>query len=220
MTFERNRLSNHVECKKPCSVHLGDNRSILAYGKGTYHVKADVESHTQKISLQEVLHLPELEKNLLSVHAMVKCGATVTFKDNKCEISRNSKILAMGEIQGKLYTLKIVEEHVKVAKQQLNTDRYLWHCRLGHLGMNNVNKLIDENMVSGMNGVSDAKENQFCEACTKGKQHHCPNPKTADYCASEPFELVHSDVCGPFLPLLDITLLSSTTTQGTRASIL
>ena len=96
--------THDIEFKKPCSVNLGDNRSLLAYGKGTYHVKADVESHTQKISLQEVLYLLELEKNLLSVHAMVKRGATVTFRDNKCEISRNSKILAMGEINGKLYT--------------------------------------------------------------------------------------------------------------------
>ena len=49
MTFERNRLSNYVEFKKPCSVNLGDNRSILAYGKGTYHVKAAVDDHTQNI---------------------------------------------------------------------------------------------------------------------------------------------------------------------------
>ena len=118
MTFERERLSNYVEFKEPCIVNLGDNRSILAYGKGTYHVKAAVDDHTQKISLQEVLYLPELDKNLLSVHAMVKRGATVTFKENRCEISRNSKILAVGEIQGKLYVLKIVKELVNVAKEE------------------------------------------------------------------------------------------------------
>ena len=197
MTFERTHLSNYTEFKKPCIVNLGDNRSILAYGKGTYHVKAAVDDHTQNLSLQEVLYLPELEKNLLSVHAMVRRGATVTFKDDKCKISRNSKILAMGEIQGKLYTLKIAKEHVNIAKQQPETDHYLWHCRFGHLGMNNVNKLIEENMVNGMDGVSNKNDNQFCEACTKGKQHRCPYPKSADYRASEPFELVHSDVCGP-----------------------
>ena len=101
----------------------------------------------------------------------------------------------MGEIQGKLYTLKIVKEHVNIAKQQPEMDQYLWHCRFGHLGMNNVNKLIEENMVNGMDGVSN-NNNKFCEACTKGKQHRCPYLKSADYRASEPFELVHSDVCG------------------------
>ena len=136
MTFERTHLSNYTEFKKPCVVNLGDNRSILAYGKGTYHVKAAVGDHTQNLSLQEVLYLPELEKNLLSVHAMVRRGATVTFK-------------------GKLYTLKIAKEHVNIAKQQPETDQYLWHCRFGHLGMNNMNKLIEENMVNGMDGVNN-----------------------------------------------------------------
>jgi hypothetical protein len=109
----------------------------------------------------------------------------------------NSKILAVGEIQGNLYVLNIVKEHVNVAKQQPDTDQYLWHCRLGHPGMNNANKLIDENIVSGMDGVSKTNENQFCEACIKVKHHRCPYPKTADYRASDPFKLVHSDVCGP-----------------------
>ena len=59
-----------MEFKKPCNVNLGDNRSILAYRKGTY-VKADLENHTQKLSLQEVLCLSELE------NVVVKRGATV-----------------------------------------------------------------------------------------------------------------------------------------------
>ena len=197
MTFERNHLTNYVKFKKPCAVNLGDNRSILAYGKRIYHVKADLGDHTQNISFEEVLYLPELEKNLLSVHAMANHGATVTFKENRCEISRNSKILAMGEIEGKLYILKTVREHVNVAKEQPDTDRYLWHCRFGHLGMDNVNKRIEGNMASRMDGVSNTSKNNFCEACAKGKQHHRAYPKTANYHASEPFKLVHSDICGP-----------------------
>ena len=133
MTFKRARVSNYKEFKKPCVVNLGDSRSILAYGKGTYHVTAAVGDRTQNISLQEVLYLPEIDKNLLSVNAMVRRGATVTFKDDKCEISRDSKILAMGEIQRKLYTLKFVKEHVNIAKQRPDADKYLWHCRFGHL---------------------------------------------------------------------------------------
>ena len=36
MTYERNNLSEYVEFKRPCRVNLGDNRVILAYGKGAY----------------------------------------------------------------------------------------------------------------------------------------------------------------------------------------
>ena len=45
-------------------------------------------------------------------------------------------------------------------------------------------------MVNGIGIVSNVKEDQFCEACTKGKQHRSPYPKSADYRATEPFELV------------------------------
>ena len=48
-----------------------------------------------------------------------------------------------------------------------------------------------------MDGATKMNENQFCEACTKGKQHCCPYPKTADYRAIKPFELIYSVVCGP-----------------------
>ena len=34
MTYESNDLSGYVEYKRPCRVNLGDNRVILAYGKG------------------------------------------------------------------------------------------------------------------------------------------------------------------------------------------
>ena len=37
----------------------------------------------------------------------------------------------------------------------------------------------------------------FCEGCAMGKQHRCPYPKGISYRAKEPFELIHSDVCGP-----------------------
>ena len=75
MTFKRNNLDDYVEFKKPTVVNLGDNRSILAYGKGTYRVTAVVDDKLQKIALRDVLYLPELDKNLLSVHAMIKLGA-------------------------------------------------------------------------------------------------------------------------------------------------
>ena len=84
MTFERNRLTDYIEFKQPCKVNLGDNRTILAYGKGTFSLVADLNGRSR-----EVLFLPELEKNLLSVRAMVRLGASVTFEGDECKITRN-----------------------------------------------------------------------------------------------------------------------------------
>ena len=98
--------------EQPCKVNLGDNRSSLAYGKGTYNLVADLNSHNQNIVLREVLFIPDLGKNVLSVRVMVKLGASVGFKGDLCKVTRNSKLLAMGERCGKLYMLKVIPGRV------------------------------------------------------------------------------------------------------------
>ncbi len=196
MSFEKEKLSDYVEFKEPCIVNLGDNRSILAYGKGTYCIVADLGDRVQNISLRDVFYLPDLEKNLLSVRAMVKLGATVQFVGEKCEITWNSKVLAVGKMQEKLHVLKIVaDEHVHIAKEDSNLE--LWHYRFGHLGMHNVNKLMNDDMVEGMDSVNDGGKDSVCEGCVMGKQHRTEYPKGVAKRATEPFELVHNDVRGP-----------------------
>ena len=194
MTYEKDQLFNYVEFKQPCTVNLGDDRSILAYGKGTYRIVADLGDRVQNISLRDVLYLPDLEKNLLSVRAMVKWGANVEFVRDECKITRNGKLLAVGEMHGKLYMLKIVmSEHINMAKKDSNLK--LWHYRYGNLGMDSVTKLMKDDMVVGMDNTTD--EDTVCEGCIMGKQHGTKYPKGKAQRATEPFELVHSDVCGP-----------------------
>lgn len=144
----------------------------------------------------DVLYLPELKKNLLSVCAMIKLGATVLFEDGVVKIIRNSKLLANGEMRGKLYLLKMLipDEQVNVAERRSSLQS--WHYRLGHLGMDNVNKMMNEQMVTGINSVSDEKSS-VCEACIMGKQHGCPYPRGRSERLTQPFEVIHSDVCGP-----------------------
>ena len=72
MTFDIDSLSDYIEFKEPCFVNLGDNGTILACGKGTYRIVADLEDKVQHIALHDVLYLPDLKKNLLSVQAMTR----------------------------------------------------------------------------------------------------------------------------------------------------
>ena len=128
--------------------------------------------------------------------AMSKLGATVVFEGDECKISKDSRLVGIGTMQGKLYVLKAVsEEYVNVAKNNPNME--LWHCRFGHLGMDNISKLINENMVEGMSSTKDGDVSDVCEACVMGKQHRVPYPKKSFNKATELFETVHSDVCGP-----------------------
>ena len=128
MTFERNRLVNYVKLKQLCTVSLVDDWTILALGKGTYNLVADLRNgNTQNIAPKEVLYLPDLKKNLLSVQVMAKLDASIQFDGTECKIMRNSKMLATETVHEKLYMLTIIPdvEYINVAKER--PDKNLWH---------------------------------------------------------------------------------------------
>ena len=76
---------------------------MLTYGKGTYSLVADRDGSTENIAFRDVLYLPDLEKNLLSVRAMIKLGASVEFEGDLRRVTRNSKLLAIGEMYVESY---------------------------------------------------------------------------------------------------------------------
>lgn len=128
MTFDRESLSDFIEFKQPSPVILGDSRSILAYGKGTYRLTTNIDGRAQNIALRDVLFLPELGRNLLSVRAMTNLGGKVEFEGNNCKITRNGKMLGIGVMSGKSYFLKLSSsEEANAAESTSKLE--LWHCR-------------------------------------------------------------------------------------------
>ncbi|GLI63566.1 hypothetical protein VaNZ11_006559 [Volvox africanus] len=78
----------------------------------------------------------------------------------------------------------------------------LWHRRLGHLGLTNMKRLVQEGMVKGLE-VTDKELREFegrrCEPCILGKHARDPFPASEGK-TQKALQLLHLDVCGP-LPL-------------------
>ena len=68
---------------------------------------------------------------------------------------------------------------------------YLWHCRLGHINKNRINRLAQEGILE----VGDCESLPTCESCLLGKMTKSPFTGKGER-ASELLGLVHSDVCG------------------------
>ena len=60
-----------------------------------------------------------------------------------------------------------------------------------------MNQLMKKEMVHGMNYDSGTQTQKDCEACVLGKMQKKPFPKQSQNRATKPYEIVHSDVCGP-----------------------
>eukprot|EP00798_Chlamydomonas_sp_ICE-L_P000410 gene410-biopygen143 len=68
-----------------------------------------------------------------------------------------------------------------------------WHARLGHVGITTLQKMIQNNVVTGMAVLGDVMGK--CMSCTLGKFKKSPYPLQSP--PDGPLDLLYSDVCGP-----------------------
>ena len=69
---------------------------------------------------------------------------------------------------------------------------YLWHCRLGHIGVKRMKKLHKAGFLESLGYESfDA-----CESCLLGKMTKTPFSGTIER-ATDLLEIIHTDVCDP-----------------------
>ena len=204
----------------PREIFLGNDSSIYATGEGKTIIKIiDEKNRERHMTLERVLFVPDLAKNLLSVPAVTSKGAIVSFHDRKCVISKGDVTFTLGYRVGKskLYranTPSIHPENVnEIANNEfLNTTQAkdhmcknpsieMWHRRFGHLNYKYVEKMCKDKLVSGMNFCQNAEcssvESRDCEACSLGKMQRKSLPKKSDNRATKVFEIVHTDICGP-----------------------
>ena len=210
MTFDIELLSNVVHNKDPSPVYLGDNSAVLSHAQGELRLKTECPNG-RCLALSNVLYVPKLAKNLLSVRSMTRNGAEVTFKGDQCIVSKNGKSAVIGRSKNNgLYKFQSptlthdamnhdAMDHAYISTSATMPSLTLWHQRYGHLNMNDINKLFKSDLVIGMKAKMknqiDAAEN--CESCALGKMHRLPYPKQTQHRSKNILEMIHTDLCGP-----------------------
>lgn len=139
------------------------------------------------IDVHDVLKIPDIATNLLSVSSICKRGHKVIFTADKCEVrDEGGKLVVSGTEEGGLYRL------VQPERTFLASGIDLWHRRLGHLNEASLKQLRQTS--EGIEFPNDRLAD--CVTCLEGKQARHPFQKSETK-ASEVLELVHSDLCGP-----------------------
>ncbi|KAI0061978.1 hypothetical protein BV25DRAFT_1804481, partial [Artomyces pyxidatus] len=104
MSSQRHWFHQYQPLDVPRKVWLGDNRHILAHGTGRVPVLMQARGRWNKVILQDVLYVPDLHGNLLSVSALARRGAVVQFLGKTCEILDKDGILTCeGHLEDSLY---------------------------------------------------------------------------------------------------------------------
>ena len=198
-----NNLTLFVELRsleKSLNVTLGDGRSLEATGRGTVELEMKLPNGTTKsCKLHNVLYVPKLAYNLLSVSKASESGKRVRFSETGCHIfDAKKRLIASGTKVGSLYYLDCLTgcQEVNAADGLLQESKEdVWHRRYGHLGARSLQKLARDDLVDGFD-YDVLQEIQFCESCAEGKNHRKPFPTSGGKRSKEPLGLVHSDVCG------------------------
>ncbi len=69
-----------------------------AIGEGIVKIPCYDGPNQITLSLQKVLFVPELTKNLISVAAMALNGAEVTFDKDRCVVTKDKRTVTIGHI--------------------------------------------------------------------------------------------------------------------------
>jgi hypothetical protein len=204
--------TNHVTGNSSLLVDLklySSTASMTAAG-GESHRIAGIGNVPMKLSngeiktMTNVLYVPGVRRNLLSVGCVTDDGYSVKFYRNKCLIKhRQTRIVVCkgSRLKRGLYKLNfepvtpIIESHTIETKARQLSKVLLWHRRLGHLNFDALHQLSQHKIVKGLPKL--ARINHICEVCHEGKQARKKiSPSTTE--STEVLQLIHSDVCGPF----------------------
>lgn len=179
-------FTQSTKLAQPIVVSLADDRSTLATHSGTLDVVSD---SGVRMTLTDVLYVPGLRRNLLSVKRIAAKGFSITFVGDKVEVSNGNGILASGVARGELYFLSVTLPASSANLGETDSSFVIAHRRLGHPHSSVLLQLRKEGVIKFFGDAT-----AVCNSCIRGKMCQLPYP-TSSFKTSRPLEQVVSDVC-------------------------
>lgn len=171
------------------SVTVANSTSLKVEGEG----QIKLASSTTDITINNVLLVPEICANLLSVSAMVNKGLRLTFDSHGCIVQdeKSGKEVATASEENGLYKLNASNRSQCGFLTPKDDFATLWHRRLGHVGFEQLRR-----MSADLSIPHEISQISPCEICILGKHARQPFPESNSKSKSV-LEIIHSDVCGP-----------------------
>ncbi|KAK2976922.1 hypothetical protein RJ640_015898 [Escallonia rubra] len=186
-------LTPDINALNAANEYMGNDQLHVGNGQGlqiTHTGNASIHSNTRKLDLRNVLCVPKIVKNLLSVQRFTTDNSCFfEFWPNHFVIKdqRTKKVLMEGPSEARIYSLR----QLKVAMAALVPSLDDWHMWLGHSNIQKLNSLVRNNFV-----LSSSSTISPCSSCLMGKMSRLPLA-SIDHRSSKPFDIIHSDVWGP-----------------------
>jgi hypothetical protein len=167
---------------------------VKAVGSGT--VSFHRESQPPML-LRDVLYVPGLKMNLISISTIEERRYEVLFRDGLvllfCKGSSITSAKVIGTQHDKFYKLMYQPASALYHTTSSNNLCELWHRRMAHLHHGALRILRE--IVIGVPKFS-TEHQELCKGCALEKYTKTAFP-SSDSRAADILDLIHSDVCGP-----------------------
>ena len=194
MVHSRDLLSNLSRLPQPAQITVGNGAIIKASQSGSLHLP--------HVTLDNVLLVPSLGRNLLSVGSSQSTpGQHWIFANGKAVLRQGERSLITATMRDGLFVLDASSTPRPSALLSAvpNTILFDWHRRLGHLNVRAVVQLGKEGRLDNRVDWGHVAKDVYgfqCPACIQGKGKRLPSPPSSIR-ANRPLYSIHVDLWGP-----------------------
>ena len=147
---------------------MGNSATSKIQGQGKVILKM---TSRKNLTLNNVLYVPEIRKNLVYGSLLNKHGFRMVFEADKVVVSKSWVFMGKGYVSNGLFKLNVMTVKPKIMNKTNASFVYvlkssnLWHGRLGHVNYSSLKRLINLNHIPTFQ--IDIKHK--CETCVEEK---------------------------------------------------
>ncbi|GJY79620.1 zinc finger, CCHC-type containing protein [Tanacetum coccineum] len=184
---DRGWFKTHESLNAGSILHMGIESTALVHGRGCIDIRFSTKNI---VPLFNVLHVPNIRKNLVSSSILNNCGYKQVIKSNKFVLSKHDVFIGFGYLCNQMFKLNIVNNignSTFMSTAKLN-DSILWHARLGHVYYKRMQDMSKDGLIPAFD--MDTEMYKTC-MLTKITKKPFQNIKRE----TKVLELIYSDLC-------------------------
>ena len=198
MTYSKSFFSRFDE-KFRGTVTVANGEKVEYVGRGDVSLNVFVGNESFPVILNDVLLVPCIDSNLISVSKLCNKGFDITFTSIGCYLGKEGEQLQIAEKSGDMFIVKAEVERSCLIKGRV--DRYCvheWHRKLAHRNLHDILAMKDIGLK-----IIDCDCTDVCESCIIEKISRNPFPKKA-LPVENILDCIVSDICGP-MPVTSVS---------------
>ena len=138
-------------------LYMGNSSTSKVEGVGKIALKMTSE---KIMTLMNVLHVPDVRKNLVSGSLLSKNGFKLVFVSDKFVLSKNEMYVGKGYLSDGLFKLNVMtivtkDDLNKVASSYVLESSNIWHARLGHVNYKSIKELMNMGLFPNFDCLSE-----------------------------------------------------------------